>query len=40
MSVVGIAMCFIFRRHLSSLNHKASKLEIERGDTEGYRYML
>ena len=40
MSAVGIAMCLIFRRHLSRLNHKASKLEIERGDTVGYRYML
>ena len=40
MSVVSIAMCFIFRRHLSWLNRKASKLEIERGDTVGYRYIL
>ena len=40
MSAVSIAMCFIFRRHLSWLNHKADKLEIEREDTVGYRYML
>ena len=40
MNAAGIAMCFAFRRHLFSLNHKADKLEIERGDTIGYRYML
>jgi hypothetical protein len=39
-SAVSIAMCFAFRRHLSWLNHKASKLEMERGDSVGYRYML
>ena len=39
-NAVSIAMCFVFRRHLSWLNHKAGKLEIERGDTVGYRYML
>jgi len=40
MSAVSIAMCFVFRRHLSWLNNKAGKLEIESGDTVGYRYML
>ncbi|KAF8812398.1 MFS general substrate transporter [Phlegmacium glaucopus] len=40
MNIASIAMCFAFRHHLSRLNHKAGKLEIERGDTVGYRYIL
>jgi len=40
MSIVSITMCFVFRRHLSWLYHKAGKLEMERGDTLGYRYIL
>ena len=40
MSTVSITMCFIFRSHLSWLNHKAGKLETKRGDTVGYRYIL
>jgi MFS family permease len=40
MSLVSIAMCLAFRRHLSRLNHEADKLDMERGDTTGYRYIL
>ncbi|KAF8165387.1 MFS general substrate transporter [Crassisporium funariophilum] len=39
-SALSITMCYIFRRHLAGLNHKREKLEADRGEVKGYRYML
>ncbi|KIK65313.1 hypothetical protein GYMLUDRAFT_239857 [Collybiopsis luxurians FD-317 M1] len=36
----SIAMCWMFRRHLASLNKAAAKREALSNEVEGYRYLL
>ena len=33
-------MCFIFKRHLESLNRKLDQKELEDGSPRGFRYLV
>ena len=36
---LAIVMCFVFKKHLESLNKKAEKREQEQGSPEGFRFI-
>ncbi|KAF8897494.1 major facilitator superfamily domain-containing protein [Infundibulicybe gibba] len=40
MSSLAIMMCIIFRQYLASLNAQVEEREIERGHSQGFRYLL